>query len=123
LAIVQEQHDIAVALQIKELEIRDRDADALVTAAQSEGEGDAEEKSAALFHVRRGGAWMRADRARTRPGHRFTLHCLPGHAARKAPVFDFRAASCHSALMETHASASDSAPTPRRAKSDFLLVQ
>ena len=61
---MQEQHDIAVALQIKELEIRDRDADALVTAAQGEGAGDAEEKSAALFYVRRGGAWMRAERAR-----------------------------------------------------------
>ena len=73
---MQEQHDIAVALQIKELEIRDRDADALVTAAQGEGAGDAEEKSAALFYVRRGGAWMRAERAWTRPGHRFYLALL-----------------------------------------------
>jgi hypothetical protein len=41
----------------------------------------------------------------------------------RKPVFDSRAYFCHSALMETHPSASDSGRTPRRAKSDFLSVQ
>ena len=39
-----------------------------------------------------------------------------------APVFDFRAHSCHSALMETHASGFKLRATPWRAKSDLLSV-
>jgi hypothetical protein len=66
LAIVQEQHDIAVALQIKELEIRDRDKDAAIAAAQEAAV--AEEKPAATLFVRRGAIFRRAEEAKLRPG-------------------------------------------------------
>ena len=66
-AILQEKHDVDVALQIKTAEIRARDADAVVTAAQDEGAGGAEQKPPAIY-VKRGGAWMHAERARLRPG-------------------------------------------------------
>ena len=65
-AILQEKHDVDVALQIKTAEIRARDADAVI-AAQDEGAG-AEQKAADPLYVRRGGAWMHAERARLRPG-------------------------------------------------------
>ena len=39
-----------------------------------------------------------------------------------APVFDFRAQFCHSALMETRAFGFRHRPKPPRAKSDFLSV-
>jgi hypothetical protein len=54
------------------------------------------------------------------------VHLLPGttfaNVTKKARGFDFRAHFCHSARMGRTLSASDSGPTPRKAKSDFLSV-
>ena len=65
-AILQEKHDVDVALQIKTAEIRARDADAVI-AAQDEGAG-AEQKPAATFFVKRGAVFMHAGKAKLRPG-------------------------------------------------------
>ena len=46
---------------------------------------------------------------------------VPRAPALRRPVFDLQARFCHSAAKRT-LSASDSGPTPRRAKSDFLSV-
>ena len=53
-AILQEKHDVDVALQIRAAEIRRRDADAAVTAAQNEGAG-AEQKPPAIYVKRAAG--------------------------------------------------------------------
>ena len=63
--IAQEEHEFRISGDILSAQIKDRDAGAAVTAAQQKA--DAEEKPAVLY-VRRGGAWMHADRAKLRPG-------------------------------------------------------
>jgi hypothetical protein len=65
-ATFQQEHDLRIGVALKTAEIRARDADAAVAAAQAEAAG-AEQKPAAIY-VKRGGAWMHAERARLRPG-------------------------------------------------------
>ena len=63
-AALEAAHDTAIGIALKAAEIADRDKNAAI-AAQGEGAGGAEEKPPAIY-VKRGGAWMHAERARLR---------------------------------------------------------
>ena len=62
---LQQEHDLRIGVAL-DAEIRARDAEEAIAAAQAEAAG-AEQKPAAIY-VKRGGAWMHAERARLRPG-------------------------------------------------------
>ena len=69
---LQASHDTAIGLALKAAEIAARDRDAAAEAAQREPAKPSE------LYVRRGGAWMRAERARLRPGEPIFVRQLSG---------------------------------------------